>query len=100
MLASAHDPLTPPSLFIVAPAAPPVLLRQAPHAFDTNGLVVTRHDAVSSDGTRIPYVQAGPPGETGEAPVHLTAMAASTSRCCRPMTRRWASSGSNAAAPA
>ena len=32
---------------------------------------MTRHEAVSSDGTRIPYVQAGPPGETGEAPVHL-----------------------------
>jgi prolyl oligopeptidase len=26
---------------------------------------------VSSDGTRIPYVQVGPPGETGNAPVHL-----------------------------
>jgi prolyl oligopeptidase len=32
---------------------------------------MTRHEAVSSDGTRIPYVQVGPPGETGEAPVHL-----------------------------
>ena len=31
----------------------------------------SRHEAVSADGTRIPYVQVGPPGETGEAPVHL-----------------------------
>ncbi len=35
-------------------------------------MVVTRHEAVSSDGERIPYVQAGPAGETGEAPVHLS----------------------------
>jgi prolyl oligopeptidase len=34
---------------------------------------VTRHEAVSSDGERIPYVVSGPPCETGEAPVHLTA---------------------------
>jgi prolyl oligopeptidase len=34
--------------------------------------VVTRHEAVSVDGERIPYVQVGPPGETGDAPVHLT----------------------------
>jgi prolyl oligopeptidase len=32
---------------------------------------MTRHEAVSSDGTRIPYVQVGPAKETGDAPVHL-----------------------------
>jgi prolyl oligopeptidase len=72
LLAIAHDPLTPPSLFLVEPKAPAVLLKQAPRAFDPAGLAVTRHEAVSSDGVRIPYVQAGPPGgETGNAPVHL-----------------------------
>jgi prolyl oligopeptidase len=72
LLASAQDPLTPPSLFLVRPAAAPELLKRAPQAFDPAGLVVTRHEAVSEDGTRIPYVQVGPPGETGEAPVHLS----------------------------
>jgi prolyl oligopeptidase len=48
-----------------------VLKRLAP-GFDAAGLVVTRHEAVSSDGERIPYVQTGPAGETGEAPVHMT----------------------------
>jgi prolyl oligopeptidase len=72
LLASAQDPLTPPSLFLVRPGAAPELLKRAPQAFDPAGLVITRHDAVSEDGTRIPYVQAGPPGETGEAPVHLS----------------------------
>ena len=71
LLAIAHDPLTPPSLFLIEPKAPPILLKQAPRAFDPVGLVVTRHEAISSDGVRIPYVQAGPPGETGNAPVHL-----------------------------
>ena len=42
-----------------------------PAGFDATGLVVTRHEAISSDGERIPYVQTGPVGETGEAPVHL-----------------------------
>ena len=72
LLASAQDPLTPPSLFLVRPPAAPELLKRAPEAFDPAGLVVTRHEATSPDGTRIPYVQVGPPGETGEAPVHLS----------------------------
>jgi prolyl oligopeptidase len=72
LLASAQDPLTPPSLFLVPAAAAPELLKSAPQAFDPAGLVVTRHDAISQDGTRIPYVQVGPPGETGAAPVHLS----------------------------
>jgi prolyl oligopeptidase len=72
LLATVQDPLTPPTLLLTRPglAAPEVLKRQ-PAAFDAAGLVVTRHEAVSPDGTRVPYVQAGPPGETGEAPVHL-----------------------------
>jgi prolyl oligopeptidase len=71
LLALTQDPLTPPALFLVKPAALPQLLKQAPRAFDPTGLVVRRHEAVSTDGTRVPYVQIGPPGETGEAPVHL-----------------------------
>jgi prolyl oligopeptidase len=72
LLASAQDPLTPPSLFLVRPGAAPELLKRAPQTFDTAGLLVARHEAVSEDGTRIPYVEVGPPGETGEAPVHLS----------------------------
>jgi prolyl oligopeptidase len=72
LLASAQDPLTPASLYLVPPLAAPQLLKRAPQTFDPAGLVVSRHEAVSEDGTRIPYVQVGPPGETGEAPVHLS----------------------------
>ena len=72
LLGSAQDPLTPPSLYLVPPLAPPQLLKRAPQTFDPSGLVVTRREAVSEDGTRIPYVEVGPSGETGEAPVHLS----------------------------
>ena len=72
LLASAQDPLTPPALFLVLPDAAPEILKRAPQAFNPAGLVITRHQAISADGTRIPYTQVGPPGESGEAPVHLS----------------------------
>jgi prolyl oligopeptidase len=72
MLASAQDPLTPPSLSLLRPHAGPEILKRAPQAFDPTGLVVSRHEAISEDGTSIPYTQVGPPAETGEAPVHLS----------------------------
>ncbi len=74
LLVSAEDPITPSTLMLLeldAPAAPAVL-RQAPALFDSAGLVVSRHEARSVDGERIPYLQVGPSAETGEAPVHLT----------------------------
>lgn len=74
LLALAQDPLTPPTLLAIAPdLSAPVTLRTTPAAFDAGGLRVTRHEAVSVDGERIPYVQVGPPGRGGEAPVHLSA---------------------------
>ncbi len=72
LLAASQDPLTPPSLLLLT-GGEPKLLKQAPSAFDPTGLVTTRHEAVSADGERIPYVQVGPPGLTGDAPVHMTA---------------------------
>src|SRR5262249_49275533 len=72
LLATAEDPLTPVSLFHFGPGrAGPALLKRAPRGFDPAGLVVERHEALSADGTRVPYVQVGPPGRTGAAPVHL-----------------------------
>ena len=73
LLAVAQDPVTPPSLLLTsATLTAPMILKQLPAAFDAHGAVVTRHEAVSVDGERIPYVQCGPVGETGEAPVHMT----------------------------
>jgi prolyl oligopeptidase len=73
LLANIQDPLTPSSLSLIEGFAKPALLKRAPRTFATDGLVVTQHDAISVDGERIPYVQAGPAVETGDAPVHLSA---------------------------
>jgi prolyl oligopeptidase len=71
LLVNAQDPLTPPSMSLIESAKDPQILRQAPAAFDADGLTISRHEAVSIDGERIPYVQVGPAREIGEAPVHL-----------------------------
>jgi prolyl oligopeptidase len=74
LLATVHDPVTPATLLSIPPGLEaPTVLRRTPPAFDAQGLRVTRHEAVSADGTRVPYVQTGPDGPTGEAPVHMTA---------------------------
>ncbi len=72
LLVNAQDPITPPSLSLIEPGKAPHLLRSAPKAFDATGLAVSQHEAVSEDGTRIPYVQVGPADTGGDAPIHLT----------------------------
>jgi prolyl oligopeptidase len=73
LLANVQDPLTPARLMLTSvTSTPPIILKRAPTTFNAEGLVVTRHEAISIDGERIPYIQVGPPGETGEAPVHMT----------------------------
>jgi prolyl oligopeptidase len=71
LIATVQDPLTPHSLMLLEPNKGPVVLKRSSPAFSPDGLVVTRHEAISVDGERIPYVQTGPAGETGEAPVLL-----------------------------
>jgi prolyl oligopeptidase len=72
LLAQVADPLTPASLMITDITGPaPMLLKRAPVAFNAAGLAVTRHEAVSVDGVRVPYFQIGPQQESGSAPVHM-----------------------------
>ena len=74
LLANVQDPLTPPSLLLIERGVEsPTVLKQAPKTFNAAGLVVTQHEAISIDGERIPYVQTGPAGETGDAPVYMSA---------------------------
>jgi prolyl oligopeptidase len=72
LLVNSQDPLTPPTLRLFPANGAPAVLKRAPATFDGSGLVVTRHEAVSVDGERIPYVQVGPSGETGDAPVLMS----------------------------
>jgi len=74
LLANVQDPLTPPSLMLIERGVEsPAVLKRAPRTFNPDGLVVTQHEAISIDGERIPYVQTGPAGETGDAPVYMSA---------------------------
>jgi prolyl oligopeptidase len=73
LLVTVQDPLNPPRLLLTSvTSASPITLKRAPIVFNAKGLLVTCHEAVSTDGERIPYVQIGPQGETGSAPVHMT----------------------------
>lgn len=72
ILVNAQDPLNPPALSLYPAEGAPIVLKRAPAVFDAAGHVVTRHEAVSVDGERIPYVQVGPAGETGDAPVLMS----------------------------
>ena len=72
LLANAQDPITPGTLSLIEPGRAPVVLKRAPRTFSADGLVVARHEAIAIDGERIPYVQVGPPGETGDAPVLMS----------------------------
>ena len=77
LLALTQTPVDPPAMMLTdTGSAAPLVLRRAPTTFDPSGAVVTQHEAVSSDGERIPYIQVGPPeapgGTTGNAPVYMT----------------------------
>ncbi|MDP8917934.1 MAG: prolyl oligopeptidase family serine peptidase [Pseudomonadota bacterium] len=47
------------------------VLKETPAAFDASAVEVTRHEAVSVDGERIPYYQIGPKNQTGPRPTVL-----------------------------
>ncbi len=69
------DFLTPTSLYLgTAGGGAPEKLKQSPSYFDPEGLEVSQHEAVSKDGTRIPYFEVAPAGlkADGTAPTLLT----------------------------
>ena len=72
LLADVQDPITPATVMLIERDSFPTVLKRAPRNFTADGLAVTRHEARSVDGERIPYVQIGPAKETGDAPVHMT----------------------------
>jgi prolyl oligopeptidase len=55
---SVSDFLTPSSLYLgAAGGGPAEKLKETPRFFDSNGLKASQHEAISKDGTRIPYFQ-------------------------------------------
>jgi prolyl oligopeptidase len=70
-----EDFLTPASLYLVEDGAPAKRIKSAPAWFDATGMKVAQHEAISADGTRIPYFVVMPKGfeAGGKNPTLLTA---------------------------
>ena len=63
------SPLEPSTLALgsaATPAETPEKLKHTPAFFDASGLTVAQHEAVSKDGTRVPYFQIGPADLTAD----------------------------------
>ena len=56
------DFLTPSSLYLVRDGSSPEQVKSSPAWFDSGGMDVVQHEAVSKDGTRIPYFLVKPEG--------------------------------------
>lgn len=56
---AAQNSVTPPSQSLVRVGRLPEPLKRSPERFNAGGLAITQHEAVSVDGTRIPYFQIG-----------------------------------------
>ena len=64
--------LMPNSLFELAQGAPDEPIKSLPGRFSTDGLAVSQFEAVSKDGTKVPYFLVRPEGRTRPAPdAHL-----------------------------
>ena len=59
--------IEPTSLALVTEDMRIEVLKESPAAFDASGIEVTRHEAVSVDGERIPYYRIGPKDQAGPA---------------------------------
>ncbi|MEM8649587.1 MAG: prolyl oligopeptidase family serine peptidase [Pseudomonadota bacterium] len=71
LLLDVQTPIEPSTLYLWEDGKAPAVLKRAPKTFDADGLNVSKHEAVSTDGERIPYFQIGPETSDGNAPVHM-----------------------------
>ena len=59
---SSQNSLTPPTQSLLKFGQSPDVLKRSPQRFDSAGLEISQHEAVSVDGMRIPYFQIGRAG--------------------------------------
>jgi prolyl oligopeptidase len=59
---SSQNSLTPPTQSLLMFGQSPEVLKRSPQRFDSAGLKISQHEAVSVDGMRIPYFQIGRAG--------------------------------------
>lgn len=70
-LLAVSGPVVPPSLVHLPPDGRARTVATGPERYDATGVVVTRHEAVSDDGTRVPYTVMRGPGAEGPRPTIL-----------------------------
>jgi prolyl oligopeptidase len=56
-LISVNNTIMPPARYLLEPGRGPELLDEEAASFDASGLIIAQHEAVSSDGARVPYFQ-------------------------------------------
>ncbi len=69
IIITSQSPTTPTVFSLLTTDGNLETLRTAPEAFDSSDLEMSRHEATSIDGEKIPYVQIGRPQHNGNAPV-------------------------------
>ncbi|MEL6288343.1 MAG: prolyl oligopeptidase family serine peptidase [Pseudomonadota bacterium] len=62
-----EDPLIPPTLSFFSVGEKPTPVHASPARFDAEGLRISRHEATSTDGEKIPYVVIGPEQQAADA---------------------------------
>ena len=74
MMFTVTDFLNPTTLYYTDGSAKPQVLKTSPSRFDKAGMAVEQHQAVSADGTKIPYFIVKPKGMTmdGKTPVLMS----------------------------
>ena len=70
-LLAVSGPIVPPSLVLLRADGSTVTLGSTPDRFDTSGVEVSRHTAVSDDGTEVPYTVMRGRGPAGPRPTIL-----------------------------
>jgi len=63
---ASQNSLTPPTQSMIRFGETPRRLKQSPTRFDAAGLTIAQHEAISVDGTRIPYFEIGPANARGD----------------------------------
>ena len=70
-LLAVSGPVTPPALLRLDESGTVHLIARSPHRFDASGVGVSHHEAISDDGTRVPYTVLRGPGPDGPRPTIL-----------------------------
>ncbi|MGH1352036.1 MAG: prolyl oligopeptidase family serine peptidase, partial [Methyloligellaceae bacterium] len=69
MIYQFQSPVSPNCYKIISANGGADIIKESPELFDCTGLEISRHEAISTNGEKVPYLQIGTPGSRGDAPV-------------------------------